>query len=140
MTHSWMPMKLAESTRLECHNSRCNGFRDGEVARINDLNSTSWSGDWFVVPLVPYERAVSGQCLSGMGNISGADGGVDNSWLRFKRGIKGVFWKPEVLGQNGFWSMRNPVVDLESCPVPLLTIVSSYHESPRALKWHIDQI
>lgn len=97
-----MPVQLPQSTRLQRHDRRCDGFGDGKIARINYCQGTSTArrrgylflGQFVDVGAIAFELSI----WAGHRGVS--DVAFDNIWIWCRDGIKHGFVDSKVLGQD----------------------------------------
>lgn len=112
-----MPVKLSQSTRLQCYNRCSQGGSNGEIARIHNSQGTSASrrrGD-FLLRKVVHVGAVAFEFA-----VWARDFLIRDLFLQDVRGrrrdvIENGCIDAEILSQDRLGGMDNPIVDGKGC-------------------------
>ena len=111
-------MQLAQSARSERDDSRSDGSRDGEIARVDDgdVPPASRDGDARLGGRVVVDvRAGPAEAAAGSGVVRGRHGAVEDVGVGGGDGVEDGLVDAEVLGEDGFGGVGYPVVDHEGC-------------------------
>lgn len=117
-----MPVKLAQSTGLECHECSRNGLADREVCGIYLVEFASRSANLLRLMLegTVDKRSVVVDVYVRLGSVchfAVADSAVDNVRRRAWNILKHTLINAKVLGEDVFGRMSNPVINVESCAI-----------------------
>ena len=119
-TYIWMPMKLPQTSWLQCNHRRGNGGRDGEDSGIDygKCPASSRNGCGRKLREAIYEGTVACQFAVRVRDRFGADiRGRQNVWIGGRKTVEDGLIHTEVLSQDGFRRVSEPVVNLECCAV-----------------------
>lgn len=115
--YSWVPVQLTETSGLDGHDGGGDGLGDGEVAGVDDLDSSTATGSNGRGDLrgVVDVGAVSGEGTIGAGGQSWLDVSVslDDVWVSGRDGVEDGGIDTKVLGQDVLGGVGDPVIDHE---------------------------
>lgn len=115
-THIGMPVELAQSTRFECHISGSNSLANREILRVNTAELTTRATNRLSIVLkgtIDESRIAARVGFGNIGYIAIADGAVDDVGISLRELVEDRFVDAEILGEDIFGGVSNPVVDVE---------------------------
>lgn len=125
-TYIGVPMKFSQPTRLEMHKCRRNCLGYWKVGGIDFAEFSSTARNFLRIVL---QGPVDIGCAAGQWPISSTDlgvghGAVEDVRVRCWEVCKDRGIDTEVLRNNVLWSMCEPVVDHEGCPLGSCLVIA----------------